>query len=106
LLGNVPEIYKKVFNENYNFERPSKEVLDKYHEAHASYISRYENQKLLFIEEIEQLKKDKKATKSLVLKESLDRAIKENEKRIKNIDKMLSRINTFKKDFMKDLATQ
>lgn len=106
LLGNTPEIYKKVFNENYNFERPSKEVLDKYHEARAAYISRYENQKLLFIDEIEQLKKDKKATKSLVLKESLDRTIKENEKRIKNIDKMLGRINTFKKDFIKDLATQ
>lgn len=106
LLGNIEEVYKKVFNKWYNAQKPSKEILDKYHEARAAYISRYENQKLIFIDEIEQLKKDKKATKSLVLRESLDRTIKENEKRIKNIDKLLSKINTFKKDFMKDLATK
>lgn len=106
LLGNTVEIYKKIYGDNYNVNRPSPKILEAYKKARAEYIQRYKFQKENIEIEIKALQKERSESKSLLVRRALDKTIKENERRIKNIDKIIRKVGTFKKDFIRDLATQ
>ena len=106
LLGNVQDVYARVFGKEYNFDIPTTEIADAYHRARLEYINGYENQKFLLKQENEKLTVDYNANKDTDVRKALKKLMKENDKRIKNIDKILSKVNTFKESFIKDLATK